>query len=73
MIYILIGILATSIVLNMVLASYCLRLAHWANFWKGELKREQMGVRPVELKHKPYVEYYEDGGEADCHADTISM
>ena len=52
MIYILIGICAVSILLNMILASYCQRLSHWADFWKAELKREQMGVRPVELKRK---------------------
>ena len=75
MMYILIGLCAVSIVLNMVLASYCSRLAHWADFWKGELKREQMGVRPIEVKQNPfYVEYYADGGEDDCHvADITSM
>lgn len=73
MTYVLVFICAASIILNIVLASYCQRLAHWADFWKGELKREQMGVRPVELKHKPYVEYYEDGGEADCHANTTTI
>lgn len=75
MIYVLIFICAASIIVNMILASYCQRLAHWANFWKQELKREQMGVRPIEVKQNPfYVQYYADGGEDDCHvADITSM
>jgi len=54
--YVLIGLCAASIVLNMILVSYCTRVAHWANFWKEELKREQMGVRPVEVKQKIPIE-----------------
>ena len=66
MMYILIGICAVSILLNMILASYCQRLSHWANFWKTELKREQMGVRPVEIKRiktreEIFKEAYENG------------
>lgn len=56
MMYVLIGICAASIVLNMLLASYCTRTSHWAKFWKEELKREQMGVRPVEIKQKVPIE-----------------
>lgn len=56
MMYVLVGLCAVSIVLNIILVSYCTRLAHIANFWKDELKRETAMVRPVRVKTKVPVE-----------------
>lgn len=59
MMYILVGLCAASIVLNIVLTSYCTRLAHIANFWRDELKRETAAVRPVRVRQKIPVEEYD--------------
>ena len=56
MMYVLVGLCAVSIVLNIVLVSYCTRLAHIANFWKDELKRETAAVRPVRVRTPVPVE-----------------
>ena len=53
---ILIGLCAASLLLNIVLASYCQRLGHIANFWREELKRETSAVKPVNLKMRTPVE-----------------
>lgn len=56
MVYVLVGLCAASILLNIALISYCGRLGHIANFWKMELMRETAAVRPVELKRNIPVE-----------------
>ena len=60
MMYILIGLCAVSIVLNIVLVSYSTRLAHIANFWKDELKRETAAVRPVSVVRPVEIKQYKD-------------
>ena len=59
MMYVLVGLCAVSIVLNIALVSYAARLAHWADFWRGELERERSAVRPVKLRQKIPVEEYD--------------
>lgn len=56
MMYVLISLCAVSLLLNIILVSYCGRLAHIANFWKDELRRETSAVRPVRLKTRVPVE-----------------
>lgn len=54
--YVLIGLCAASLVLNCILASFCTRTMHWANYYKAELRKETEGVRPVVLKHQIPIE-----------------
>jgi len=45
MMYVLIGLCAISILLNIALAAYNHRVVHWANYWKLEALREKANVR----------------------------
>ena len=50
MMYVLVVLCAISLVLNILLVSYSSRMAHMANFWKEELKRETSPMRPVNVR-----------------------
>lgn len=70
--YVLIGLCAVSLVLNVVLASFSTRTMHWANYYKAELLKEQRGVRPVVLKHKVPVETLNQQDWEDAEWDAIT-
>lgn len=58
MMYILIGLCAVSILLNIALVSYNHRVVHWANYWKKEALRSCGQIREL------YRMMFEEG-EAD--------
>ena len=59
MFYILVGLCAVSILLNIVLASYNHRVVHWANYWKLE------ALRSHDQNRELYRMIFEDGGQDD--------
>lgn len=59
MMYILVGLCAISILLNIVLVSYNHRVVHWANYWKKEALRQSVEIRNA------YRALFETKEEAD--------
>ena len=66
MFYILVGLCAVSILLNIVLASYNHRVVHWANYWKLEALRSQGDMRTLcRDMETMYRMMFEEGGQND--------
>ena len=64
--YVLIGVCAVSIVLNIALVSYNHRVVHWANYWKLEALRAQGDMRKLCIDMENlYKVIFEGGGQDD--------
>ena len=59
MMYVLIGLCAISILLNIALIAYNHRVVHWANYWKRE------ATRCVDIIQDLYKSVFEEGGGND--------
>ena len=53
--------LAASVVLNIILISFCTRTMHWANYWKEQYNDATKKIEPI--PKSPYAELYDWEGD----------
>ena len=58
----LITLLAISIVVNIILISFCNRVVHWAGYWKTQFEEASKPIKPVTraVRNAPDISYWKD-------------